>query len=259
MRIEDLSLHEVVIEVRFPNTFRVFDHAGEVAERIASNMPNWELTKANPVALEFARPAFGLQAIVAINHIRVNQVRTEGYPDIKGAEVFMSDFAKILTPALSIYSVHDFERIGYRRVYHYKERDAVNLMKVWDELPFKITTPANLPAPSKPGSMVMYFKMENALSLRFALENIGLAATVGSRNIDLNTMRIAGLPKAHALDERLDVLRETKRRLQFLPRFGISVDLDWYREDVLSVAPEYVEKFIRECDTGTPLMLGALK
>jgi hypothetical protein len=248
MRPDALIWHQIVIEVRYPLTFRALDHAGEVADEIIGSMPNWVVTKVNPTEMELGRPAFGLSAQIGISASHVRQVQTIENFDLKDCKGFREDYAGILAPALSIYRVKEFSRIGFRNIFCCKAKDAEEALRMWKNLPFlELKIPESLGAQSKPGSVTVNLDIDQDLKLRFHVENIELEVGVDGMKINWSNKKIHQLPSEKRKDA-LDARRNAEKRMNMLPEFGLYVDLDWHREDLLNANIEDIKKFVESCD-----------
>ena len=263
MNLSALKWRQVVIEVRYPTTYRAFDHAGELVDQITQAMTNWELNQATPTALELIRPAYGLSAFIGVDTARVTQVQTDEYFDLEDVKHFKADYSGIIGPAMNIYRVTELARIGYRAMHSYALSSEGEASAAWTALPFfKLDLPVGAPAESKPGAVVLNLQADGDIGLRFEVSNLAVEVGIGARKIDWAHQKIYKLPSAQR-KAKFDVMRMAERKFSFLPRFGLEVDMDWFREDWPSVKPEDVDKFIAGCDARRekllPLLLGDRK
>ncbi|MCY3020678.1 MAG: hypothetical protein NTW87_16800 [Planctomycetota bacterium] len=265
MNLNALKWRQAVIEVRYPTTYRAFDHAGELADQIIQAMPNWEMKQATPNALELVRPMYGLSAFVGVDTVRVAQVQTDEYYDLEELKHFTADYLGIVGAALSIYRVNEFTRIGYRTMHNYALGTQDEATRAWAELPFfKVTLPKEAPEESKPGAVVLNLRVGDDLGLRFEVSNLAVEVGLGGRQIDWTHRKIYRLPSEQQQRKaEFDAMKMAERKFKFLPKFGLEVDLDWFREDWAKAKPEDVGKFITECDAQRakliPLLLGVRK
>jgi|GEM_PF-6149935 len=247
MDIQALRLHQNVIEVRYPSSFRGFDHAGELTDRLLNLLPSWVLSNANPTELNFVDEKAGLSATIGINSSRVVQLRHAGLQSLNDDVQFRRDYLSVLTAVLSTYRVTELARIGYRRIYHYKEHDARNLLLAWQQLPIYIVLPDSAPPISTPGDIVVNFDMSDGLFLRFGLQNLQWQGSVGHAVVDLTDSRIVTVPRDQRTRHQ-SILSAAERVSSYIPKHGLVLDLDWNREDIDFTGPDQLEAFIVECD-----------
>lgn len=248
MNLGGLHLHQVVVEIRYPATYRGFDHAGELVDQILQAMPNWELAQANPSAFDLSRPAYGLSAHVATNVARVTQTQTEEYFNLEDGKRFFDDYLNILAPVLTVYRVKEFSRIGYRRMLNYGTATPEAALEEWRSLPFvKLDLPDGAPDEYQAGAVAFNLQVSDDLRLLLQASNIEVDANMAGTQLSWSHKKVYRLPSSQRR-AGLDALMMAEKKLQFLPRHGLQMDLDWSREDWENAQPEDIAKFVALCD-----------
>lgn len=258
MDLSALILHQIVLEVRYPQTYRPFDHAGELAETILDQLPEWTLAKANPASLEFAQLLSSLSATIGMQSAQLTQVQSQDCYDLENGKAFYQALPFILAPALTIYRVSTFTRIGFRVISHIPFQSLEALMKTWDSIPLcKWSLPEGAPKQSIPGTVRLKFILEDNIDLTLAVEGADYNVLLGQTQISVRTQKIHRL----APDKRKDAMKlvlEAEKRFRFLPKYGLQLDLDWSMEDVNDAKPDECMKFIASCQKKESAILRTL-
>lgn len=258
MDLHDLKLHQVVLEVRYPPAYRAFDHAGEVAEQVTCFRPDWVMTNANPSGLTFVRNSLGLTAMIGLNSTTLTQVQGEDYFDLEDGKYFNSDFEEILTAAFSNYRVNEILRLGYRTIFNFAVADQEQALSAWRRLPFvNFKLPENLSSQEKPGGACLFLNIDDDTTLRFEVQNLDLEINVGGAKINWAKRRVYKLPSDQR-KKQLEALVFAEKKYKHLPGFGLQIDLDWSREDILGAKASDVKDFITKCDARRKEILSAL-
>ena len=243
-----LVLREKVIEVRYPLTCRAFDHSGELADSVLE-LPDWELTKANPAALEFSRPLHGLSATLGMQASRVALSQTEDAPDIKDGKEHREQFPLILGPALATYRVKEFKRIGYRTIYQLVFDSPDKVMAAWNSIPFfKVQLPAGAPKEVQPGIVRLQLDVGDGVMLFLTVEGAEIEVVVGATQINHTKGKISRLPVNRQSDPSRDAFKLQHRKLGFIPKHALRVDMDWFAEDWEEAKIDDVISFVDDCD-----------
>lgn len=250
MDLQALKLHQAVIEVRYPSAYRAFDHAGEVAEQVTSARPDWVLTGANPASLTFARNSLGLTAVIGVNSTTITQVQSDDYFDLEDGKHFSSDYEEILSAAFENYRVNEFLRLGYRTIYNVALSDRDQALAEWNRLPFvKFKLPEKYASHDRPGGVALFLNIDDDTTLRFEVQNLDLEINVGGAKINWARKRVYKLPsEQRQRKKQLEALVFAERKYKHLPGFGLQIDLDWAREDVLGAKVSDVKEFVAKCD-----------
>jgi hypothetical protein len=258
MRADQLRLHQVIVELRYPATYRCFDHAGEVADQILDAMPDWELTEASPTGLGFARLGRGIRATVGPQFARVAQVQSEDFFDLEEGDSFYTDYLGVLRPALALYRVSFLTRIGYRTMHTYPTSTPEAALDEWRALPFvKFNAPGDAPTDYKAGDVVLNLEVSSDLHLRFAVSNLEMEVSVGPTRIAWPEKMIYKLPPEKR-KPALEALVAAEKKFAYLPQFGLQVDLDWSRRDFPALRPDdEVARFVDDCRCRRGKILGS--
>jgi len=258
MDLHALKLHQAVLEVRYPPAYRAFDHAGEVAEQVTNVRPDWVLANAYPSGLTFTRNSLGLTAVIGLNATTITQLQSEDYFDLEDGKHFTSDYEEILAAAFSNYRVNEFLRVGYRTIFNFAAADKDHALTIWRQLPFvNFKLPENLSSHEKPGGVCLFLTIDDDLTLRFEVQNLDLEINVGGAKINWAKRRVYKLPAVQR-KKQLEALVFAEKKYKHLPGFGLQIDLDWSREDILGAKVGDIKDFVTKCDSKRKEVLTAL-
>ena len=215
LRFDDLTLEQIIFEVRFPDGFLYWDRCGSVWRSISHKWPHLKMMEINPQHARLRLSDDDIEMSFSHNRIGIHQ----DYPkSLNTFKVFTNDSCEILLDAIE---VNLFSRVGNRYKYIYGIEDHKKIIEFFEKSQL-VTIPEKA---KKIGESI------REPSIRFIIERNDISITISvayfKRNLELS------IPKPLEINTK-----------EFISQ-GISIDLDFFSTKIVSRGTFNAEDFIK--------------
>jgi uncharacterized protein (TIGR04255 family) len=213
-RFDDLTLEQVIFEVRFPKGFLYWDRCGSIWRSISDKWPKLTMREVNTERARFSLRDNDIEMSFSHNRISIHQ----DYPKrLNTFKVFTKDSFEILLDAIE---VNSFSRVGNRYKYIFDIEDHEQIIEFFEENQLV----------AMPEKAKHIGKSIREPSVRFIIEREDISMTVSvayfKRNLELS------IPKPLEVDTK-----------KFIAQ-GISIDLDFFSTKIVDRGTFDAEDFI---------------